>query len=188
MTDVLRWPLHGFASRCTRKTLAAVLGLPLVMSPLAAASAYASGPIPIAVLSANLQNDHAQWVPTTDAERNRLARIEETFKSMLEASGKYKFTAVSADTQKKIDQDQKMGECGGCERRYGEELGVNQVSWIEVQKVSELILNINVYIKDVKSGDNVFMKSVDLRGNNDESWQHSMKFLVKRYLLADGKS
>lgn len=165
-------------------TNAAVLlgiGVTLFAAPMQAALAEA--PIKIAVLSAILQNDHAQWVPTTDAERNRLKNIEDIFKSSLEASGKYKFVPVSAAIQEKIGKDQKMGECGGCELTYGKDVGADQVAWIEVQKVSELILNINVYMKDVKSGDAVFTKSVDLRGNNDESWNHSMKFLIKRYLL-----
>lgn len=158
------------------------IGMTLFAAPMQAALAEA--PIKIAVLSATLQNDHAQWVPTTDAERNRLMKIEDIFKSSLEASGKYKSVPVSASIQEKINKDQKMGECGGCELTYGKEVGADQVAWIEVQKVSELILNINVYMKDVQSGNPVFTKSVDLRGNNDEAWNRSMKFLIKRYLLA----
>ena len=76
-----------------------------------------------------------------------------------------------------------MGRCAGCEIQYGKEIGVSQVAWIEVQKVSELILNINVYIASVDAGQLRFVKSVDLRGNTDESWQHSIKFLVKSYIL-----
>jgi len=141
----------------------------------------------IALLSAHLQNDHAEWVPTTDAERQRLTKIADMFLSMLEASGQYKVTLVDPAIQAKIDKDQKMGACAGCEIRYGKEIGVSQVAWIEVQKVSELILNINVYISNVDSGQPAFMKSVDLRGNTDESWQHSMKYLVKNYLLRSDK-
>lgn len=145
--------------------------------------AQATEPIKIAVLSAQLQNDHAQWVPTSDAERQRLVQIEDTLKSMLEASGKYAVTPIGASIQERINSGQKMGECGGCEMDYGKELGAGQVAWIEVQKVSELILNINVYISDVNSGQLVFVRSVDVRGNNDASWQHAIKFLVKNYIL-----
>jgi hypothetical protein len=159
------------------------------MLSLAITSAQADEPVEIAVLSAQMQNDHAEWVPTTNAERQRLMTIEGTFKSMLEASGKYKFAPVIPSIQERINKDQKMGQCAGCENQYGKEIGVAQVAWIEVQKVSELILNINVYISDVNSGRLVFVKSVDMRGNNDESWQHSIKFLVKNYILQpDGRS
>ena len=160
---------------------AMALGFGMMVSPL---SAEAAGePTQTAVLNTYFQNDHAEWVPTTDAERSRMTAMVDTFKSMLVKSGKYSFKAVDPAIQDRIAKDQKMGECGGCEARYGKEVGVDQVAWIEVQKVSELILNVNVYMTDVKTGKLAFMKSVDLRGNNDESWQHSIKFLVKRYML-----
>jgi hypothetical protein len=28
-----------------------------------------------------------------------------------------------------------------------------------------------------------FVKSVDIRGNTDESWQHGINYIVKNYLL-----
>jgi hypothetical protein len=160
--------------------VALVLGLG---ATIAAPSPRAEEPIQAAVLTTYFQNDHAEWVPTTDAERHRMTAMVDTFKSMLEASGRYKFKAVDQSVQDRIGKDQKMGECGGCETVYGKELGVAQVAWIEVQKVSELILNVNVYIADANTGQKVFVKSVDLRGNNDDSWQHAIKFLVKRYML-----
>jgi uncharacterized protein DUF2380 len=171
-------------ARAARGVSPLLIAFCLALSPLAAMSAQADELVTIAVLSAALQNDNAEWVPTTDAERQRLRKIEQTFKSMLEASGKYKFAPVSPSIQERIDKDQKMGRCGGCEIHYGKEIGVSQVAWIEVQKVSELILNINVYMSNVDSGRPIFVKSVDLRGNTDESWQHSITFLVKRYILA----
>jgi hypothetical protein len=41
-----------------------------------------------------------------------------------------------------------------------------------VQKVSNLILNINLYMEDVQTGRMEFARSVDIRGNTDESWRH----------------
>lgn len=180
MTRTSKLRLPGALRNAARLAIAA-----LVLGTAAAPSrpTLAAGPIQLAVLSAQLQNDHAQWVPTTDAERRRLEGIKGTFKSLLEASGKYKILPVDVAIQDRINKDQKLGECAGCELRYGKEVGADQVAWIEVQKVSELILNINVYISDVGTGERTFTKSVDLRGNNDEAWQHSIRFLVKRYLL-----
>jgi hypothetical protein len=102
-------------ARAARGVSPLAVGLRVVLSPLAVTSVQADEPVRIAVLSAELQNDHAEWVPTTDAERQRLIKIEETFKSMLEGSGKYKFAPVSSTIQERINKDQKMGRCGGCE-------------------------------------------------------------------------
>jgi hypothetical protein len=48
-----------------------------------------------------------------------------------------------------------------------------------VQKVSNLILNINVKVLDAETGQVVLAKSVDLRGNNDQSWQRGIDFMVR---------
>lgn len=164
-------------------TIAAVAGGLLAAAALAAGPARAEDAKTVALLSADLQNDHEAYEPTHDAERARMEKIVEIFKAKLQESGKYDFVDVKPEVQSRIDKDQKMGECGGCEARYGAELGADEVAWIYVQKVSNLILNINVYMKDVKQDKMVFVKSVDIRGNTDETWNHSMKYLIKNYLV-----
>jgi hypothetical protein len=61
----------------------------------------------------------------------------------------------------------------------GRQLGVDLVMTPWVQKVSELILNVNVQIFDVPAGRIIFSKSVDMRGNDDESWRRAVRFLVR---------
>lgn len=41
-----------------------------------------------------------------------------------------------------------------------------------------LILNLNIEIKDVATGQLVYNKSVDLRGNTDESWLRGIRYMV----------
>ena len=53
-----------------------------------------------------------------------------------------------------------------------------------VQKVSNLILNINVYLRDVRTGRLVTAASVDMRGNTDESWSRATRYLIRERLLA----
>ncbi|MCZ7593656.1 MAG: DUF3280 domain-containing protein [Hyphomicrobium sp.] len=137
----------------------------------------------IAFLGVHLQNDNAGFEPTSDAERARMAKVEELFKSKLEESHKFDFVAVPAELNKRITAGQAVGACGGCELEYGKELGAQLVAWINVQKVSNLILNMNVYMADVSTGKLVFLRSVDIRGNTDESWTRSIALLVKNYLL-----
>lgn len=48
-----------------------------------------------------------------------------------------------------------------------------------VQRVSELILNINVEVREVATDRIVLSKSVDLRGNNDESWTRALRFMLR---------
>ena len=52
----------------------------------------------------------------------------------------------------------------------------------EIQKASNLILNINVYVKDLKSGTPERAYSVDIRGDSDTSFDRGLKYLVKNSL------
>jgi len=69
--------------------------------------------------------------------------------------------------------------CDDCAVQVGERLGVDLVMTPWVQKVSELILNFNVQLVDVKTGKAIFTKSVDMRGNQDESWRRAVRYLVR---------
>jgi hypothetical protein len=145
--------------------------------------AHAAESRSIAFLGVHLQNDNAGFEPTSDAERARMTKVERLFKTDLEATQKFHFVDVPADVQKNISAGQAIGVCGGCEIDYGKQLNAELVAWIEVQKVSNLILNLNVFVADVSTGKFVFKHSVDIRGNTDESWTRSLTFLMKRYFL-----
>ena len=132
-------------------------------------------------------NDNSALDPTSDAERKRIAKLEELFTKRLAESGRYRFVDVPADFKARIAKNQPVGECGGCEIEYGEELGAQKIAWIRVQKVSNLILNMNVYMADVKAKKMTFVRSVDIRGNSDLSWMKSLEWLLKNYLLKDAK-
>ncbi len=139
----------------------------------------------VALLGVQFLNDNEDREPTTDAERARLAAIKDLFKSELEASGRYKFVPIPPDAAAKIAAGPEIGNCGGCEFKYGAQLRAGLAAWIVVQKVSNLILNFNVYVADVAANKLAFAHSVDIRGNTDESWTRGMTYLVKNYVLAD---
>ena len=74
--------------------------------------------------------------------------------------------------------------CGGCDIRLAEELGADLAMTGVVQKVSNLILNINIFLRDVHTGKLVAAASTDMRGNTDESWTRATSYLVRNRLLA----
>ena len=150
----------------------------------ATAATPADPPKSIVVLNIQFLNDHADLEPTTDAERARLASIISLFKAKLEASGQYRIVSIPTDAQAKIADGPEIGSCGGCEYDYGKQVAADYAAWIIVQKVSDLILNINVYMADVAARKLTFVHSVDIRGNTDESWTRGITYLVKNYLLA----
>ena len=101
----------------------------------------------------------------------------------LRSSGRYTVVPVREEIMRDVEKGQDFGECS-CEVDYGKKVGAQLVGWGTVEKVSNLILNINVYIADVKTKQYVFIRSVDIRGNSDRSWTKGLEWLLKNYLLA----
>ena len=62
-------------------------------------------------------------------------------------------------------------------------IGAEWAAWGTVQKVSNLILNINLYMEDAQTGKIEFAKSVDIRGNTDESWRRGLDYMIHHYVL-----
>ena len=65
-----------------------------------------------------------------------------------------------------------------------EQLGADLAITGTVQKVSNLILNMNIYLRDARSGRLVTFMNADFRGNTDESWARTTSYLLRNRLLA----
>ncbi|HVJ43660.1 MAG TPA: DUF3280 domain-containing protein [Dongiaceae bacterium] len=120
---------------------------------------------------------------TTSAEKTRLQALDDLFRQQVDASPVFDIVPIPAKLQGDIGAINDISACNGCERDFALKAGAELAAWGTVQKVSNLILNINVYIEDVASGRMRFVKSVDIRGNTDESWQHGLRYLLRYYLL-----
>jgi hypothetical protein len=115
-------------------------------------------------------------------ERDRLMRAGEQLRKELADSGK--FTVVDVAPVNAAAHGSNLQACGGCEVRFAEQLGADLAITGVVQKVSNLILNMNIYLRDVHTGQIVTAVSADLRGNTDESWSRAMSYLLRNRLLA----
>ncbi len=150
---------------------------------LLAGSAAASGP-KVAVFNFELVDtslEGASYGPRPD-QQERLARGGNQLRDRLAKSGRVEvvdIVAVAAPTAATG-----LPTCDGCGAKFARELGADYsiVGW--VQKVSNLILNMNIAVRDARSGQLLAVKSVDMRGNTDESWSRALDWLVRYELLA----
>jgi hypothetical protein len=110
------------------------------------------------------------------ADQKRLVVLDAQLRSLLTQDGRYVAvdTAPVASAMKSLN----FRTCNGCEVELAQKLGaqVSVIGW--VQKVSDLILNINVVIRSVPDGRVLRGDSVDIRGDNDESWRRGLDYLV----------
>jgi hypothetical protein len=115
-------------------------------------------------------------------ERDRLMRAGDQLRKELADSGK--FTVVDVAPVNAAAHGSNLQACGDCEVRFADQLGADLAITGVVQKVSNLILNMNIYLRDVHTGQIVTAVSADLRGNTDESWSRAMSYLLRNRLLA----
>src|SRR4051812_26626030 len=161
--------------RSTRRAAWLPLLLALAASPALAAET-------IAVFDPELFDTSGQG-ERADQQR-RLAMIGEELRQALAASGRY--TPVDVAPQRaKLAEGPALRNCAGCAAEAAQALGAELALVTVVQKVSNLILNINVSLLEAApSGRQRAAWSVDIRGNNDESWRHGISWLLRNRLLA----
>lgn len=116
------------------------------------------------------------------AETKRLAMVSDLFRQLIAESGRYEILDLSPVSEE-IEAVGYFRGCNGCEAEIGEKLDADVSITGVVQKVSNLILNINIYVRDVESGELVQVMSADIRSNTDKSWSRGVSWLVRNRLL-----
>jgi hypothetical protein len=164
-----------------------VLAWCLAAAGTAAATHAVAAPSSIAVLDCTLIDDNAAYndAQTNQIQQTRTGMISDYLRAQLRERRLYDVAdnAPASGLIAKLSATQDLNACNGCELEVGRTLGVERVGICWVQKVSNLIININLRIEDVATGKAVFQRSVDIRGNTDLSWQRGVKALAER--LAD---
>ena len=119
-------------------------------------------------------------VDSGEDDDRRLGLITAELAKELQARGMYRVLdqAPAAQLIEKLRASYELRQCNGCEIDIGKALGAERIALCWVQKVSNLILNINVEVRNVATGDTVYAKSVDIRGNTDEAWLRGVRRLV----------
>jgi Protein of unknown function (DUF2380) len=123
--------------------------------------------------------------PTTPEETQRIRMLDDMFQQKLDASGRFKIVSIPSHVRDEIAAAPEISNCNGCERDFAVEAGADWAAWGTVQKVSNLILNINVYMEDARANKMEFVKSVDIRGNTNESWQRGLDYMLRHYLFQE---
>jgi hypothetical protein len=151
---------------------------------ICATGAFAQSPPTrsIAVADCTLIDDNAAYndAETDRAQRERVTVASNELRTQLGTRAIFHVldTAPAAALIAQLQSSQDLNACNGCEREIGRKLGAERVGVCWVQKISNLILNINLRVEDVGSGATLFQRSVDIRGNTDLSWRRGIGSLV----------
>ncbi|WP_345821589.1 DUF3280 domain-containing protein [Methylobacterium fujisawaense] len=148
---------------------------------LLTAGPAAGAPLKAAVF--DFQFSNLSPVPSDAADAARLKRVSAELRALLEKKGLY--IVISTDpVRAAVAKSADLRRCNGCADDFARELGADVAITGEVQKVSNLILNLNVYVKPLTGDAPERAYSVDLRGNTDESFDRGIRFLVENTMGA----
>jgi hypothetical protein len=126
---------------------------------------------------------------TVAADQNRLLLADEELRRQLESCLPLRIVdpaPAEAAIMLARGRVQYLHQCNGCGEEIGRAANARYVLLPWVQKVSNLILNINAEIRDVETDTVAAIRSVDLRGNTDRGWLRATKALAIRLCELDG--
>ena len=156
----------------------------LLLMPIGTMPTRAADPPRLAVFDLELLDTSLQGQmngPRAD-EHERLLRAGDQLRKELGESGKFRIVDISPVNA--AAHHSNLQACGNCDVKLAQQLHADLEMTGLVQKVSNLILNINLYLRDVHTGRLVAAASADMRGNTDESWSRTMRYLIHERLLA----
>jgi uncharacterized protein DUF2380 len=134
----------------------------------------------IAILDFGLVDDQHELAPAI-IEYQRLRATREQLQEEFRKNHLYRVVELGPASEliEKYRSQTQLHACNGCELEIARSLHADRVLIGWVQKVSNLILNINIQIEDTETGAVLLNKSVDLRGNTDETWGRGVSYLVR---------
>lgn len=118
------------------------------------------------------------------ADEQRIAGLDSQLQDRLRQAG-YEITDITPVATQVKQQD--LQDCGECAPALARQLGaaVSVYGW--VQKVSNLILDINLVIRSADTGAMLRAGSVSIRGDTDESWRRGLDYLLSERIFPHGQ-
>jgi hypothetical protein len=123
--------------------------------------------------------------PTTPAEDKRIRMLDDLLRQKLDNSGHFTIVPIPPELREKLATGPEISNCNGCQLDFARQVDADWAAWGTVQKVSNLILNINVYMENARTGKPEFVKSIDIRGNTDETWRRGLDYMLRYYLFGE---
>ncbi|SIO47261.1 Protein of unknown function [Rhodovulum sp. ES.010] len=166
-------------TRCAALVLAGIIAGPLAAQPALEPGAE------VAFLGLTFIDTSTEgaYFGAREDEQARIGLLEREVRTRFEAEG---FDLVDlAPIAEELDRIVNPAECYGCDVRMAQKLGADYVLVGEVQKVSNLILSMNLVMRETDEGAMVRGLSVDIRSNSDESWLRGMRYILKNHFFKE---
>ncbi len=172
------YPVIGGIRTPVRVTAAALL----VAAVTGSGSAATAAPAKVLVFDMEIVDTSGEGSNPDHA--GRLERMTGILREGLKASGRYEVIAVR-DTAVAAGAPGSMASCNGCELDLGRKAGADIVVTSFIHKISTLVLNVRIMMRDSGTGETVAMGIADIRGDNERAWRRGVEWLLQHRLQTD---
>lgn len=118
-------------------------------------------------------------------EVRRLKVISDELVRRIDKDGRYELVGRSG-LAAEIEKVGPIYKCNGCEDDIAKRLGAGLVLIATVEKLSDLLFNFNLYLRDVSQEKVTSIMSTTIQGSTDEAWLRGIRYLAERKLLQPG--
>jgi hypothetical protein len=133
-----------------------------------------------AVFEIELQDTSGEQ--STPAQANRILTTTEALRRELAETGKYEIVDLSADSER-ISKLGFQRSCVTCFVDIARDRGAEVAVFSTVNKVSTLILSMEIKVLSVATGKEMVRGTADIRGDNDRAWLRGMEWLVQHRIV-----
>ncbi len=118
-------------------------------------------------------------------ELRRLKLISDDLVRRISEDGRYEPVGGS-DLAADVEKTGPIYKCNGCEDDIAGRLGAKLALIATVEKLSDLLFNFNLYLRDVSQAKVTSIMSTTIQGSTDEAWLRGIRYLAERKLLQPG--
>ena len=133
-----------------------------------------------AVFEIELQDTSGEQ--STPAQAERIRATTEALRRKLAETGKYEIVDLSANSER-ISKLGFQRSCVTCFVDIARERGAEVAVFGTVNKVSTLILSMEIKVLSVETGKEMVRGTADIRGDNDRAWLRGMEWLVQHRIV-----
>lgn len=113
-----------------------------------------------------------------DADLQRLKLVAGELKSLMQKSGRYQVVDLQPFADE-IEKARPFNDCDGCELDVAKKAGADVEVTGFVDKVTDALMSLQLFVRDVATGKVTMTMSAEIRGNTDELWLHGIRYLWK---------
>jgi hypothetical protein len=122
-----------------------------------------------------------EMLGTTEAEKARLAQMAPKLRELLKTDGICEVIDIAPVAEQARNSN--LQACGMYDAMMARNLGADLAVTGTVQKVSNLILNVNLHVGDASTNEMLKAGSVDMRGNTDDSWLRGLRYPIRNRMF-----